>query len=77
MSIEQVVDGHKVQAAIDACYLWRGHVMKLEQFESFKKQHTLEIIDGHLIFSGAFLADGQPFAIVKIDESPYGVEFLT
>ena len=76
MPAEQVVDGHKVQAAIDACYLWRGHVMKLDQFERFKKQHTLEIIDNHLVFSGAFLADGQPFAILKIDESPYGVEFL-
>jgi hypothetical protein len=76
MPPEQVVDGHKVQAAIDACYLWRGHVMKLEQFKSFKKQHTLDVVDNSLVFSGAFLADGQPFAIVKIDESPYGVEFL-
>ena len=50
--------------------------MKLEQFESFKKQHTLQVVDGSLVFSGAFLQDGQPFAIVKIDESPYGVEFL-
>ena len=76
MSTQQVVDGHKVQAAIDACYLWRGHVMKLEQFESFKKQHTLQVVDGWLVFSGAFLQDGKPFAIVKVDESPYGVEFL-
>ena len=76
MSAKQVVDGHKVQAEIDACYLWRGHVMKLEQFESFKKQHTLEVVDDQLVFSGAFLEDGQPFAIVKIEESPYGVEFL-
>tara|TARA_Y100001938_G_C7780179_1_gene277517 strand:+ start:149 stop:382 length:234 start_codon:yes stop_codon:yes gene_type:complete len=76
MPAEQVVNGHQVQAAIDACYLWRGHVMKLEQFESFKKQHTLQVVDGSLVFSGAFLQDGQPFAIVKIDESPYGVEFL-
>ena len=76
MSTQQVVDGHKVQAAIDACYLWRGHVMKLDDFEQFKKQHTLEIIDDHLVFSGAFLLDGSPFEIVKIDESPYGVEFL-
>ncbi len=76
MPAEQVVDGHKVQAAIDACYLWRGHVMKLDQFESFKKQNTLEVIDDQLIFSGAFLEDGQPFAIVNIEESPYGVEFL-
>ena len=51
--------------------------MKLDQFERFKKQHTLEIIDDHLVFSGAFLQDGEPFAIVKIDESPYGVEFLS
>ena len=76
MPAEQVVDGHKVQAAIDACYLWRGHVMKLEQFESFKKQHTLEVFDDQLVFSGAFLQDGQPFAIVKIEQSPYGVEFV-
>ena len=77
MPAEQMVDGHKVQASIDACYLWRGHVMKPDQFESFKQQHTLEIVDGWLVFSGAFLQDGQPFAIVKIDESPYGVEFLS
>lgn len=76
MSTEQVVDGHKVQAAIDACYLWRGHVMKLDQFERFKKQHTLEVVDDQLVFSGAFLQDGQPFAIVKVEKSPYGVEFL-
>ena len=76
MSTQQMVDGHKVQAAIDACYLWRGHVMKLEQFESFKKQHTLEVVDDQLVFSGAFLQDGQPFAIVKIEYSPYGVEFV-
>ena len=51
--------------------------MKLEQFERFKKQHTLEVFDNYLVFSGAFLQDGKPFAIVEIDESPYGVEFLS
>ena len=75
MSTKQMVDGHKVQAAIDACYLWRNHVMKFDAFEEFKKKHNLKVVGEYLVFSGAFMHNGQPFAIVKIDESPYGVEF--
>ena len=76
MPAQQVVDGHKVQAAINACYLWRGHVMKEEDFADFCKQHTLKTVNGWLVFEGAFTPNGDPFAIVKVEESPYGVEFL-
>jgi len=76
MSTEQVVDGHKVQAAIDACYIWRKHVMKFDAFEEFKKKHNLKVVNESLILCGVYNPGGGEFEIVRVEESPYGVEFL-
>tara|TARA_R100000808_G_C2145007_1_gene152774 strand:+ start:1638 stop:1868 length:231 start_codon:yes stop_codon:yes gene_type:complete len=70
----EVTDGLKVQAAIDACYLWRGHVMKPEQVAPFLAAHGLYVKDDKIGMAGVFGQDGAPFWIVSAIESPYGLE---
>jgi hypothetical protein len=70
----KVIDGKKVQAAIDACYLWRGHVMKPEQVEPFLAKHGLYVDNEKIGMHGILAQDGSPFWIVTAVESPYGLE---
>jgi hypothetical protein len=69
-----VIDGKKVQAAIDACYLWRGHVMKPDQVAAFLATHGLYIEGDKIGMRGVFSHNGTPFWIVRAVESPYGLE---
>ena len=69
-----MVDGHKVQAAIDACYLWRDHVIATEDVEAFLASHDLFVQDDKIGMRGVFEQDGRPFFIVSAVEAPYGLE---
>ena len=68
------IDGSKVQAAIDACYLWRGHVMKPDQVDLFLNKYGLYLDQEKIAMTGVFRQDGSPFWIVSAVESPYGLE---
>ena len=70
----EVTDGLKVQAAIDACYIWRGHVIKPDQIAPFLASHDLFVEDDKIAMRGVFDQDGSPFWIVAAIESPYGLE---
>ena len=70
----EVTDGLKVQAAIDACYIWRGYVIKPEKIEPFLGSHDLFVEDEKIGMRGVFSLDGSPFFIVAAVESPYGLE---
>ena len=74
MPLEQVVDGLKVQAAINACYLWRGHVIATKDVEAFLAAHDLFVENEKIGMRGVFEQDGSPFFIVSAVESPYGLE---
>ena len=70
----EVVDGLKVQAAIDACYIWRGHVLTDPQRDALLSRHDLFIQDEKIGMRGVFDQSGAPFWIVSAVESPYGTE---
>ena len=70
----EVTDGLKVQAAINACYLWRGHVMRPDQVEPFLAAHGLFIESDRICVRGVFGPDNEQFCIVSAVESPYGLE---
>jgi len=70
----EVIDGLKVQAAIDACYLWRGHVLTDTQRDALLARHNLFIQDEKIGMRGVFDQSGAPFWIVSAVESPYGTE---
>jgi hypothetical protein len=72
--MEDLTDGKKVQAAIDACYLWRGHVMPHEQVQNFLAAHSLFIEADKIGMKGVYDPGGNPFFIVSAIESPYGLE---
>ena len=69
-----MVAGHKVQAAIDACYVWRDHVIATEDVPAFLAAHNLFVENDKIGMRGVFELDGRPFFIVSAVESPYGLE---
>lgn len=70
----EVIDGLKVQAAIDACYLWRGHVMQRAAFAALLAKHNLAHENDLVVMPGVYTPSGDRFAIVAAIESPYGLE---
>jgi hypothetical protein len=71
---EQMVTGEQVQAAIDACYIWRGHVMPRDKFSALLARHKLAHEKDLIVMPGVFTPGGAIFAIVAATESPYGFE---
>ena len=69
-----MVDGHKVQAAIDACYVWRDHVIATKDVPTFLAAHDLFVENEKIGMRGVFEQDGSPCFIVSAIESPYGLE---
>ena len=70
----EVTDGLKVQAAIDACYVWRDHVIATKDVKAFLAAHDLFVENDKIGMRGVFEQDGSPFFIVSAVESPYGLE---